>query len=75
MNVLSLLRPATPLGASSSYSRLSLTPPMSSARSTNRLMETSSFEPRLIGVAVSWSQCTIMSIPLVQSSMYIKLRV
>ena len=38
-------------------------------------METSSEDPRLMGVATSFSQCTIWSMPFVQSSMNMKLRV
>ena len=38
-------------------------------------METSSLVPRLIGVAISASQCMIMSMPFTQSSIYMKLRV
>ena len=42
---------------------------------TSLLIETSSLEPRLIGVAIRPSQCMIMSMPTTQSPMYIKLRV
>ena len=52
MKVLSLLRPATPLGASRSYLRFSFTPAISSTMVTRSLMETSSLDPRLIGVAI-----------------------
>jgi hypothetical protein len=75
MKVLSLFRPATPRGAVRSYFRSSFTPPISSARLTSSLIESSSLEPRLIGVAISRSQCMIQSIPITQSSMYMKLRV
>ena len=75
MKVLSLLRPATPRGASRSYLRSSLIPPICSTMSTRLLIETSSLEPRLIGVAINSSQCMIWSMPSVQSSMYMKLRV
>ncbi len=75
MKVLSLLRPATPRGASSWYRRSSLTPATASTSSASRLIETSSLEPRLIGVATSGSQCMIRSMPARQSSMYMKLRV
>ena len=68
--VLSLLRPATPFGASRMYFRLSFTPPIFSARLTSSSTEISSLEPRLIGVAISSSQCMMASMPRRQSSMY-----
>src|SRR5450755_388346 len=45
MNVLSLLRPATPLGAFGSYVRFSLTPAISSTMLTRSLTEISSLDP------------------------------
>ena len=69
MKVLSLLRPATPLGASRSYSRSSFTPAMSSTMTTSSLIETSSLEPRLMGVAMRSGLCMMRSMPWRQSSM------
>jgi hypothetical protein len=54
---------------------LSFTPAIFSTFESSSLMETSSLEPRLIGVAINSSQCMIMSMPFTQSSMYMKLRV
>ena len=39
------------------------------------LIDTSSLDPRLMGVATRSSQCMILSMPKVQSSIYMKLRV
>ncbi len=75
MNVLSLFRPATPLGAPGSYVRFSLIPAISSTIDTRSLMEISSLEPRFSGVAIRSGECMIMSMPSTQSSMKQKLRV
>ena len=53
IKVLSLLRPATPIGASSLWVRFSFTPAISSTKLTRSLIEISSLVPRLIGVAIS----------------------
>ena len=75
MNVLSLFRPATPRGALRSCSRASVTPAIVVTLFTSSLIDTSSLEPRLMGVVINSSQCMIISMPRTQSSMYMKLRV
>ena len=71
--MLSLFRPFTPRGLSSWWRSVTSTPAMSATRFTSPSIEISSDEPRLIGS--SMSLCMIRSMPVTQSSMYMKLRV